>query len=146
MSGPEHRGRLMGIDVGSKRTGVAISDELHILATPVGYVERGPTDRTKFRELVERYRPVALVAGMPAGLSGREGPQAADVRAYATALAADLELPLDYWDERMTSLVAERSMADQGIKRAKRKERIDAIAAAVMLQGFIDAQAYRRRR
>ncbi|HEY7032366.1 MAG TPA: Holliday junction resolvase RuvX [Thermomicrobiales bacterium] len=139
-------GRVLGLDVGSKRIGVAVSDELGAIASPVGFVERGPRDRAGFRELLDRFGATRLVAGLPSGLSGREGPQAADTRAYAEALAADLDLPLDYWDERLTTTIAERSLIAAGTRRDKRRERIDAVAAAVMLQGYLDAQANRRRR
>jgi putative Holliday junction resolvase len=138
--------RIMGLDVGGKRTGVAVADELGMIASPVGFVLRGPRDRDELRALVARFGITRLVAGLPASLSGREGQQAADVRAYAEALAGDLDLPLDYWDERLTSTIAERALIDRGVNRAKRRERIDAVAAAVMLQNYLDAQVHRRRR
>jgi putative Holliday junction resolvase len=143
MSRPE---RIMGLDVGAKRTGVAVSDDLGIIATPVTFVQRGERDRAAFREIVERYGITRIVAGLPTNMSGTEGPQAQETRDYAEALAADLDLPLDYWDERLTSAIAERRMIEAGVRRNQRKERIDAIAAAVMLQGYLDAQANRRRR
>jgi len=138
--------RIMGLDVGGKRTGVAIADELGIFASPIGYVSRGPRDRAELRSLVNRYRITRLVAGLPANMSGREGPQAADVREYAHRLATDLGLPLAFWDERLTSAIAERALIDRGVTRAKRRDQIDAVAAAVMLQNYLDAQANRRRR
>lgn len=137
--------RIMGLDIGGKRTGVAVADELGISASPVGFVTRGPRDREELRAIVARYGITRIVAGLPASLSGREGPQAADVRAYAEELAADLDLPLVFWDERLTSAIAERVLIDSGTSRAKRRERIDAVAAAVMLQNYLDAQANRRR-
>jgi putative Holliday junction resolvase len=79
-------------------------------------------------------------------MSGREGPQAAETRAYADALADDLDLPLDYWDERLSTTVAERSLIEAGVRRDRRKERIDAMAAAVMLQGYLDRQRFRSNR
>lgn len=137
----------MGLDVGGKRTGVAVSDDLGIIATPVTFVQRGERDRVAFREIVERYGITRIVAGLPTNMSGTEGPQAQETRDYAEALAADLDLPLDYWDERLTSAIAERRMIEAGVRRNQRKERIDAIAAAVMLQGYLDAQSnFRRRR
>ena len=138
-------GRLLGLDIGSKRIGVAISDELGMLASPVAMVLRGRNDRAEFRALIAEWKPDKLVAGLPTGLSGREGPQAAETRAYADALAAELGLPLDYWDERLSSAVAERSLIESGVRRDKRKEKIDAMAAAVMLQGYLDNQRFRNR-
>jgi putative Holliday junction resolvase len=146
MSQRERVGRALGLDVGRRRTGVAVSDEYGILASPVGYVERNQNDRRAFAELVERYGVERLVAGLPAGMSGREGEQAAETRVYAEALARDLNLPLDFWDERLTSTVAERSLIASGSRRDKRREQIDAVAAAVMLQGYLDAQEFRRSR
>jgi putative Holliday junction resolvase len=138
--------RIMGLDVGGKRTGVAIADELGISASPVGFVVRGPRDRTELRTIIDRFGITRIVAGLPSSLSGREGPQAADVREYAEALADDLDLPLDYWDERLTSTIAERALIESGVRRSRRREQIDAVAAAVMLQNYLDAQANRRRR
>ena len=136
----------MGLDVGGKRTGVAVSDDLGIIATPVTSVLRGERDRTAFREIVERFGITRIVAGLPANMSGTEGTQAQATRDYAEALAGDLDLPLDYWDERLTSAIAERRMIEAGMRRNQRKERVDAVAAAIMLQGYLDAQANFRSR
>jgi putative Holliday junction resolvase len=138
--------RILGLDIGSKRIGIAISDELGMLASPIGMVERGTNDRAAFRALIAEWKPSRLVAGLPTGMSGREGPQAAETRAYADALADDLDLPLDYWDERLSTTVAERSLIEAGVRRDRRKERIDAMAAAVMLQGYLDRQRFRSNR
>lgn len=144
MTPPE---RIMGLDVGGKRTGVAVSDDLGVIATPVGYVLRGDRDRDEFRALVARFGITKIVAGLPSNLSGQEGHQAEKARAYADELAVDLDLPLDYWDERLTSTIAERRMVEAGVRRNQRKERIDAIAAAIMLQDYLDSEAnYRKRR
>jgi putative Holliday junction resolvase len=137
------RKRLLGLDVGSQRVGVAISDELGMIATPVGFVKPGVHDREEFRKIIERFGATELVAGIPKGMSGREGPQAAEVRTYANSLARDLGLPLTYWDERLTTIIAERSLISGGRNRAQRKVEIDAAAAAVMLQGFLDHQSRR---
>jgi putative Holliday junction resolvase len=139
--------RVMGLDVGGKRTGVAVSDELGIIATPVTFVPRGPKDRVEFETIVARFGITKIVAGLPTNMSGSEGDQARDTRDYATEVAADLDLPLEFWDERLTSLIADRRMIEAGLRRSQRKERIDAIAAAVMLQSYLDAEAnFRRRR
>ncbi len=146
MTSPRQFERIMGLDVGGKRTGVAISDELGITANPICYVSRGDNDRDDFRTIILRYGVTRLVAGLPSSLSGKEGPQAAEVRLYAESLADDLDLPLNYWDERLTSAMAERALVDSGAKKSKRKEQIDAVAAAIMLQNYLDAQANRKRR
>lgn len=139
-------GRVMALDVGGRRTGVAVSDETWLIATPVGAVPRDRHDRTAFQRLADEWGVGRLVVGLPTGMSGREGPQAADVRAYADPLALVLGLPLDYWDERLTTTIAEKSLIAAGARRAERRERIDAVAAAVILQGYLDAARTRRRR
>ena len=131
-------GRILGLDVGGKRIGVAVSDELGMVASPVGFIRRGPRELDDLRDLIARFSAVQLVAGLPVGLSGREGPQAAEVRAFADATAAAVALPLAYWDERLTSAMAERSLIESGSRRAKRREQIDAVAAAITLQGYLD--------
>ena len=136
----------MGLDVGGKRTGVAVSDELGILASPVGFVARSSRDRAEFRALVARWSITRLVVGLPKSLSGREGPQAAEVRAYADALAADLGLEIDYWDERLTSTMAERSLIESGARRDRRRDQIDAVAASLILQNYLDAKRGRLQR
>lgn len=146
MSTRERAARIMGLDIGGVRTGVAVADELGIMASPVGFVARGPRDREELRGLIARFGITRLVVGLPATMSGREGPQAAGVREYADALARDLDLPLTYWDERLTSTIAERALIAGGTRRTKRREQIDAVAAAIMLQNYLDAEANRRRR
>lgn len=139
-------GRILGLDIGSKRIGVAISDEEGMLASPVSMVERGRNDRVAFRKLIDRFQPTSLVSGLPTGMSGREGPQAAETRFYADLLAKDLKLPLEYYDERLSSAMAERALLESGMSRERRKEHIDSMAAAVMLQGYLDNQRMRRGR
>lgn len=135
-------GRLLGLDMGGRRIGVAVSDETGTIASPVAMVVRGPGEADEIRALAEKYEVVRLVAGLPVGLSGREGPQAAEVRAYTDAIAEDIGLPLDYWDERLSTLIAERSLIASGTRRQKRKEQVDAVAAAVILQGYLDHQRW----
>jgi len=143
---PDRTGRVLGLDIGAKRIGIAISDDTGVIASPVGFVGRGPKSLAELRALIERYGAVRLIAGLPAGLSGREGPQAMDTRIYADALATALDLPLDYWDERLTTTIAERSLIANGARRDKRREQIDSVAAAIMLQSYLDAKKNRRNR
>ncbi len=136
--------RLLGLDVGNRRIGIAVSDDLGIIATPVGYVERGPTDRTQIQALIDRYQVTGLVAGIPRSMSGEEGMQAKDVRTWSKHLAKDLAIPLQFYDERLTTVMAERALISSGRKRDQRKHEIDATAAAIMLQGYLDSQSVRR--
>jgi putative Holliday junction resolvase len=131
----------MGLDVGERRVGVAVSDELGAIATPLATVQRGPRDVAEIDDLVREWSVSRLVVGLPTGLSGREGPQAALVRAFAAKLEDVLPpaVELVYWDERLTTAIAERSLIEAGTRRQRRKERIDAVAAAVLLQSYLDA-------
>lgn len=139
-------GRILGLDIGERRIGVAVSDEMGTIASPVGMIRREGDVARELKALVERYGAVRLVAGLPVGLSGREGPQAAVVREFAEALAGEVDVPLEYWDERLSTAVAERTLIAGGTRRNKRKEKIDAVAAAVILQGYLDHQRWRRAR
>lgn len=142
---PQH-GRLLGLDVGSKRIGISVSDEGQILSSPWGVVSQGKRAIDDIGQIVRETGAVAIVAGLPTGLSGREGEQAAETRRFADQAAQVLDLPLSYWDERLTSSQAERMLIDAGRKRKERRGEIDALAASLMLQGFLDARLHRRRR
>lgn len=140
------RERLMALDVGERRIGVAISDETGTIASPLVTVARGRNDLAEIERLADTWQIARLVVGMPTGLSGREGPQAASVRAFAATLAELLgpEPVVDFADERLTTVIAERSMQETGVRRERRRERIDAVAASVILQGYLDSGRQRR--
>lgn len=140
----EMTGRLLGLDIGGKRIGVAISDEMGLVASPVGMVPRGPNSGRQIRDHAERLGAVGLVVGLPVGMSGREGPQAAEVRAFVDEIAPEIGLPVQWWDERLTTAIAERSLIAGGARRDKRKQQVDAAAAAVILQGYLDRQRWGR--
>jgi putative Holliday junction resolvase len=134
---------LLGLDIGGRRIGIAVSDELGTIASPLEALDRSPRGIERLRELVAAYDPRALVVGLPTGLSGREGVQAAEVRAFAEELAALVQRPVIYWDERLTTAIAERALVASGARRARRKRLVDAVAAAVMLQSYLDWQRSR---
>jgi putative holliday junction resolvase len=138
--------RFLGLDIGEVRIGVAVSDELGMIASPVQMIPRKSNVAAELRVLVERYKPSRLIAGLPTGLSGKEGPQAKATREFADALAAEVGLPLDYYDERMSSSIAEAALISQGTRREKRKQHVDAMAAAIILQGYLDNQRWRTNR
>jgi putative holliday junction resolvase len=131
----------MGLDVGERRVGVAIADELGLISSPLTIVQRRDGDLTELRDLAIAKGVDRLVVGLPTGLSGREGPQAAVVRRFAEALGAAVgpEIPIVFWDERLTTTVAERMLQDSGRWRRRQKGDVDAVAAAVILQGYLDA-------
>jgi len=130
----------MGLDVGERRVGVAVTDEFRMIASPVATVARGAREVETLRELALQYDIEGIVSGLPRGMSGREGPQARDVREFAGSIAGELGLSLQYWDERLTTAQAERSLIESGRNRAQRKGLVDAVAAALMLQNFIDSR------
>jgi len=131
----------MGLDVGERRVGVAIGDELGMISSPLTIVQRRDGDLAELRDLAIAKGVDRLVVGLPTGLSGREGPQAAIVRQFADALEAAVgpEIPVVFWDERLTTAVAERTLHESGRGRRRQKGDVDAVAAAVILQGYLDA-------
>ena len=139
-------GRLLGIDAGERRVGLAVSDELQTIASPIPMITRGGKELDDLRDIVATYNISGLVIGLPTGMSGREGPQASDVREFAEAIAPVLDLDVSYWDERLTSVQAERSLIEAGHGRKRRRDLIDSVAAAIMLQSFLDARAMRSTR
>lgn len=138
--------RLLGLDIGEVRIGVAISDELGSIASPLTMIPRRGNVIAELQKLIEKYAPSRLVVGLPVGLSGREGPQAQVTREYAEELAEAVGLPVEYYDERMSSSIAEQVLISHGTRREKRKQQIDAMAAAVILQGYLDNQRWKTNR
>lgn len=138
--------RFLGLDIGEVRIGVAVSDELGMIASPVGMIPRKSDVAGELRKQIATYRPTRLIVGLPVGLSGREGPQAKETREFADALAEEVGLPLEYWDERLSSSIAEKAMISQGTRREKRKQHVDAMAAAIILQGYLDNQRWKSSR
>ena len=137
-------GRIIGLDIGGERIGVAISDEMGILASPLGMIRRNGPVEEELAGYIRQYKPVKLVAGLPLGLSGREGPQAKEVREFTDALAERVGIDLEYWDERLTTSIAERSLIGSGVRRKQRREKVDALAASVILQGYLDSAKWRK--
>lgn len=135
-----HERRVMGLDVGERRIGVALSDAHATLATPLMTVRAVPREQAlaQLRRLVNEHNVVELVVGLPLTLRGEVGPQATIVQAFAAELADALNLPVALFDERLTSAAAEQMLRDLGVKPAKRKEQIDQVAAAIILQDFLD--------
>jgi putative Holliday junction resolvase len=135
-------GRILGLDVGGRRIGVAISDELGMIASPAGMVLRSDTSAREIRDHATRLGAVRLIVGMPTGMSGREGPQARDVREFMDSVMGEIGLPVEYWDERLTTSIAEKSLIASGSRREKRKQEVDSVAAAVILQGYLDSRQW----
>jgi putative Holliday junction resolvase len=125
--------------VGEARIGVAVSDELGITAQGVGVVRRvgGRRDLEALAEMLAPYAPERLVVGLPLSMNGSEGPQAARVRAFAARAAQHLAVPLEFWDERLTTVAAERALLEADVSRRRRREVVDKVAATLILQGYL---------
>lgn len=132
----------LGVDAGSVRVGLAGSDPTGTLATPLRSVPRlpAPALRREVLAVVEERRPGRIVVGLPRRLDGTEGSAAADARRLAGDLHEWTGLPVDLWDERFTTVAAERTLIAAGVRRAQRRRSIDAAAAALLLQSWLDAQ------
>ena len=130
----------LGLDIGLKRVGLAGCDGTGLIATGIGTLVRSSFERdvAYLRELVRERRVQILVAGLPYSLSGELGAQARQVQKYARRIAAALELPLEYADERLTSVEAEELMKTAGISVSQNKGSIDRKAAALILQQWLD--------
>lgn len=135
-------GKLAGLDVGTKTIGLAICDAGWHFAGPVETLRRTKftQDMNNLRNFVEKEHVIAMVVGLPLNMDGSDSPRTQSVRAFARNLAP-LELPLLLWDERWSTQAVERAMVSADVSRAKRAEKIDALAAAHILQGAIDALA-----
>jgi putative Holliday junction resolvase len=141
VSAPRPRTRLLGVDYGTVRVGLAISDADRIIASPLEVRERkGPAaDAAYFRAVVEREQIGGLVVGLPLHTTGREGVKAEEARAFGEWLKGVTGLPVVYADERFSTAFAESALWAAGLTHKKRKQRRDAVAAQVMLQAFIEA-------
>ncbi|MGH7721650.1 MAG: Holliday junction resolvase RuvX [Candidatus Dormibacteria bacterium] len=133
----------LGVDVGTVRVGLAGSDETGTLATPLRTVPRRPLARLwrELSEVVEERLPERIVVGLPRRLDGSEGDSAADARLVAGQLHAHTGLPVEMWDERFTTVAAERSLIAAGRRRVQRRRSVDAVAASLLLQSWLDSRA-----
>lgn len=136
-------GALLGLDLGTRTIGIAVCDAGWRFATPGKTLARGKfsRDREALGSLVRERSVAGIVLGLPRNMDGSEGPRAQSARAYARNLGEAFALPVLLWDERWSTLSAEAAMISQDMSRARRAERIDSHAAAVILQGAIDALA-----
>jgi putative holliday junction resolvase len=133
--------RLLGVDYGSARIGLAVSDPDRKIAFPLATYERrgGEKDAAYFRTLAAEEAVGGVVVGLPVHLDGREGEKAAQARAFASWLAQATGLPAVFWDERFTTVQAESALWEAGLTHKKRKARRDRVAAQMLLQAYLDA-------
>jgi putative Holliday junction resolvase len=132
--------RILGLDVGDRRIGVALSDPEGILAQALTVLERKSeaADIEVLASLVEKYEVEGIVVGMPLSLDSSIGKQAEKVLSFSKKLSQRVAIPVETWDERLSTVATERLLRDANMKRGERKKHRDAIAAAIILQGYLE--------
>lgn len=134
--------RMLGIDYGEARVGLALSDELGLFAHPLETIEVKKIDPARrIREIAKREKVALLVLGMPRNMNGSYGPAAEKVTAFAEILRQRTGIEIKFWDERMTSLAAQRALHDAGRRVKGGRKVIDQVAAQMILQGYLDSLA-----
>ena len=138
-------GRILGLDFGSHRIGAAVSDPLGITAQPLSAIRRqgDRRDLEAIGTIVREYSVGTVLMGLPLHMGGEEGTQAKRARLFAEKIRERLEVPVEMWDERMTTVQAERHLIASGVRREKRKEIRDSLSAVFLLQSALD---YRNRK
>lgn len=134
------RGKLLGLDLGTKTIGVAVSDGLRLTATPLETIARTKftADAARLLDLIGENNAVGLVLGLPLNMDGSEGPRAQSTRAFARNLAQKTPLPIVFWDERLSTAAVTRMLIEADTRRDRRAEVVDKLAASYILQGFLD--------
>lgn len=135
--------RLAALDVGDARIGVAICDELGLTTRGLGVVRRhgGVRDLEAIVRMLAPWEPERVVVGLPLNMDGSEGPQAAKVRRFGARLGEHAKLPIDFWDERLTTVEAEDLLREQGIHRQRRRALVDQVAAAAILRSYLASRS-----
>lgn len=133
--------RIGGLDVGDRRIGVAVSDEHGWTAQGIDVVHRTklPADLDALRAVFAPFEPTSIVIGLPKNMNGTVGPQAEKVLAFAREVEQSLAVPIVMWDERLSTVGAERVLLEADLSRAKRRKVIDKMAAVFILQGYLDS-------
>ena len=134
--------RVLGLDIGEVRVGVAVSDPAGRVASPVCVLPAAEVlaHAVTFRRVLEDWEPELLVCGLPRTLAGEEGPQAERIRAQAEKIAAACGLPLEFADERLSSAEAKRILKEQGLSERAMRGKVDSVAAGLFLQSWLDAR------
>ncbi len=139
--------RIMALDVGSKTVGVACSDALYLTAQGVETIQRSSLakDFERIMELVKEYEVEEIVVGMPKHMNGTKGERAEKTESYVERLKEVVDIPIRYWDERLSTAMATRSLLEADVSRKKRKAVIDKMAAVVILQGYLDRRQHMKK-
>jgi putative Holliday junction resolvase len=138
--------RLMGIDYGDRQIGVAVSDELFLTAQGVTTLRNSGDERVlnDIAKLAEQYSVTEIVVGLPKNMNGTIGPRGKIAEAFAASVQETVRLPVTLWDERLTTMSAQRTLIEADVSRKKRKAVIDKMAAALILQNFMDSKTTKR--
>lgn len=135
--------RIMGLDLGSRTIGVALSDVSHMIASPLETVKRKKfrDDAARLQHIISEHDVGSIVLGLPVSMDGTEGPRCQSTRAFADNVLGLGDIPITFWDERLSTSAVERMLVDDvDMTRKRRSEVIDKLAAVYILQGFLDAR------
>lgn len=137
-------GALAGLDLGTQTIGVALSDPLRQVASPIRTIKRKKftLDAAALEEILAARDVAGIVLGLPLNMDGSEGPRCQSTRAFARNMAARIDLPIGFWDERLSTVAAERALLEADTSRKRRGEVIDHVAASYILQGALDRFRY----
>lgn len=140
LSALPHAGKLLGLDLGTKTIGVAISDGMRYSATPLETIRRQKftQDAERVVQLIAENDAVAVVLGLPLNMDGSEGPRAQSTRAFARNLAQKISIPIVFWDERLSTSAVTRTLIEADVRRDRRAEVVDKLAASYILQGALE--------
>jgi putative Holliday junction resolvase len=135
--------RILALDHGTKRVGVAVSDELKMIAQPLEFIPAEPFEGflSRLNELVRQKEVELIVVGLPRNMDGSHGPAALKVQDFVAALKTAVAIPIQTLDERLTSVQANRLLLEGNVRREKRREKVDKMAAAILLQSYLDSRS-----
>ena len=134
--------RILSLDHGTVRIGVAVTDEMQMIAQPMDYVDAEPPEKIiQYLENTWAGQLEFILVGMPRNMNGTYGPAATKVQAFVERLQKALEIPIRTWDERLTSAQANRVMIEADVRRDKRKQKVDSMSAAILLQSYLDGNS-----
>jgi len=134
--------RILALDHGTKRIGVAISDELKMIAQPLEFILAEPFADflMRLKEIIRSKEVEMILVGIPRNMNGSYGPAALKVQEFVAVLKETIGVPIQTWDERLTSMQANRFLIEADVRRSKRKDKVDQTAAAILLQSYLDAE------
>jgi putative Holliday junction resolvase len=134
--------RMLALDHGTRRIGVAVSDEMKMIASPLEYIPAEPLDKVieRIQQLIREKDVELILVGMPRNMDGTFGPAAEKVNDFIASLAPHITTPIKTWDERLTSVMANRALLEGNVRRDQRKQKVDKMAAAILLQSYLDSR------